>query len=106
MKFFWTRIRGYSICAFRDCLDANGLREINTNGHHFTWSNRKTERYMEEKLDRYVSNEAWRSLFPMANVENITWDGSDHNPIMLSLRGGFEENRRDRRVDFRPFRSR
>lgn len=93
-----------SMSAFRDCLDANGLRDMDTTGNHFTWSNKRTEGYIEEKLDRCVCNEAWNSMFPSAIVENITWDGSDHDPIMLWLRGDAEDSRRDRLEDLRPFR--
>lgn len=67
-----------NMCAFCDCLDANRLRDIASSGHDFTWSNRRAEGYVEEKLDRCVSTEVWRELFPSAAVENIVWDGSDH----------------------------
>lgn len=101
--------RGGSACdfnsmyAFRDCLDANGFRNIDSSGHEFTWSNRRTEGYIEEKLDRYVATEEWRDMFPTAAVENIVWDGSDHYPIMLTLRGASEDFRRRNMEDTRLF---
>lgn len=94
-----------NMCAFRDCLDVNGLRNMGSSGHAFTWSNRRTEGHIEEKLDRCVSTEEWCDLFQMAVVENIVWDGSDHYPIMLLLRGANEEGiRRNRTEDNRLFR--
>lgn len=84
---FSSEKRGGNVCdsnnmaAFHDCLDKNGLKDIDSLGHPFTWNNRRTEGYIEEKLDRCVSNDTWGSLFPGAFVDIITWDGSDHSPL-------------------------
>lgn len=79
-----------NICAFRDCLDAHGLSEVDGTGNSFTWRNNRVIGFIEENLDRFVANDEWRALFPMASAENITWDGSDHIPIMVHFRG-FDE---------------
>lgn len=44
-----------NICAFRDCLDKNGLRDLDTVGHQFTWRNNRTDGFIEERLDRVVA---------------------------------------------------
>ncbi|CAO2825064.1 unnamed protein product [Amaranthus hypochondriacus] len=92
------------MCAFRDCLDINNLREIGSFGHPFTWSNKRIDGFIEEKLDRCVANQAWWTLFPLASVENLVWDGSDHYPIILHLRDAWCENLGRRMDDNRIFR--
>lgn len=56
---------------FRDCLDFNGLRELDSKGSKYTWSNKCTEGLIEEKLDRFVVNSSWRASFPNVSVENL-----------------------------------
>lgn len=57
-----------SLYSFRNCLDRNGLVDLGANGHHFTWSNKRTEGFIEERLDRFVATQSWKSLFPSAYV--------------------------------------
>lgn len=59
------------ICAFRDCLDTNGLREVEFTSHPYTWSNRRLEGLIEEKLDRCIANDDWFTFFPAASAENV-----------------------------------
>lgn len=89
---------------FRDCLDNNGLADLGSMGHPFTWSDKRTSGFIEERLDRFVATERWRNLFTMATVENITWDSSDHCPIALHLGGLEEDGSNDRRHRDRLFR--
>lgn len=93
-----------NICAFRNCLDLNDLREIESVGNQFTWRNNRVEGFIEEKLDRVVGNLAWRSHFTLAIADNISWDGSDHCPIVLHLRGFSDDVDVDVREDTRIFR--
>lgn len=46
----------------------------------------------------------WQTRFPMVAAENITWDGSDHIPIILYLCGNMEDERQNFREANRPFR--
>lgn len=71
LAIFWME----DICAFCDCLYHNGLREVESYGHPFTWCNNRMNGFIEEKLDRVVVNSVWCSLFPNASVENLVWDG-------------------------------
>lgn len=92
-----------NVRAFRNCLDANGFRELDSWGHQFTWNNKRKDGFIEEKLDRFVANSAWWSLFPEANVENLVWDGSDHLPIILRAMGDTEDDRASKREGSTPF---
>lgn len=92
------------LCAFRGCLDKNDMRDIDSVGYPFTWSNKRLDGFIEEKIDRYVANSGWWELFPWARVENLIWDGSDHYPIFLSLKEHKEDDRRSLREDDKLFR--
>lgn len=45
-----------NLCAFRDCLHTNDLRDIVASGHPYTWRNNRQEGFIEERLDRFVAN--------------------------------------------------
>lgn len=93
-----------NLSAFRACLDVNGLRDVDLMGYPFTWSNKRIDGLIEEKLDRFVATEEWCNLFPMASAENITWDGSDHSPIIIFPKGKQEEWRHRGREEGNLFR--
>lgn len=93
-----------NICAFRDCLALNGLREIESSGLLFTWNNRRSDGFIEEKLDRCVANERWYVSFPLARVENVTWDGSDHCPMVLFFKNDEGDRSRLDREENKLFR--
>lgn len=38
-----------------------------------------------ERLDHFLCNLEWASLFPMAEVINFDFYGSDHMPILIKL---------------------
>ncbi|KAL9681463.1 hypothetical protein QQ045_013248 [Rhodiola kirilowii] len=70
---------------FKSCLEDYGLTDLRYEGDMFTYSNRRLgEREVKARLDRVVANQAWRSLFPQANVRHIFANSSDHLPILLS----------------------
>ena len=67
-------------------------------GLKFTWSNyQEGVTLIRERLDRGVTNRAWRSAFPDAEVRLDASACSDHAPLLLSLmrpRGGGRKNAR------------
>lgn len=69
--------------AFRECLESNGLEDLGAEGYKFTWSNKRSNGFIEERLHRCVATSKWRSSFDDAMVENVIWDGSDHFPLVL-----------------------
>lgn len=93
-----------NLSAFRDCLDRNSLRDLGAAGHPFTWCNNRMEGLIEERLDRFVATENWRTLFPLAFVENTIWDGSDHYPIILYPKGMVENGKQNFRDEGKMFR--
>lgn len=73
-------------------------------GCSFTWKNNRVEGFIEEKLDRVVANDEWFSLFPSAFYENLSWDGSDHIPIVLFFHDHSGEDKNKSREGSNMFR--
>ncbi|XP_074373836.1 uncharacterized protein LOC141714203 [Apium graveolens] len=52
----------------------------------FTWERcRGTDAWVQERLDRGLANQDWKSLFPDAVVKVIEVSTSDHLPLFLDL---------------------
>lgn len=67
---------------FRNAMDDCGLQDLDFEGDMFTWSNRQGwENQINERLDRFVSNEAFLQSFPNVSVVHLNWAQSDHRPI-------------------------
>ncbi|KAB5545180.1 hypothetical protein DKX38_013292 [Salix brachista] len=72
--------------AFVDWIDRNHLIDLGFSGSKFTWCNkRNAEGIIWKRIDRGLSNSAWRLLFPEAHLSHLTRINSDHCPIMIRL---------------------
>jgi exonuclease III len=62
---------------FNELIDSLDLREIEMSGRKFTWANsRKIPTY--ERLDRVLVSTEWEQNFPLATVEALSREISDH----------------------------
>ena len=66
--------------AFQNAIDDFELRDMGFLGDKFTWNQGR----IRERLDRGLVNEAWANLFPMAALENLQYNHSDHRPLLVS----------------------
>lgn len=74
---------------FKDCLDACNMMDLGFSGPRFTWSNRRGFRNLiQERLDRFLANPGWCTLYPNAKVSHLTRVHSDHCPILLDFEPG------------------
>ena len=74
------------ISNFRKAITDCGLKDLGFVGHPFTWEKwRGTDRWVEERLDRALANEAWCRRFGQARLSHISRIVSDHNPILLEI---------------------
>ncbi|GMI73926.1 hypothetical protein HRI_001061900 [Hibiscus trionum] len=74
-----------SMQAFREVLLDCGLDDMGYEGTWYTWEKgRVPATNIRERLDRGVSNLAWRNLFPNSSVSRLTHSISDHCPILIS----------------------
>ena len=47
-----------SISGFRDAVDFCSLKDLGCSDYSFTWSNKRGEEFIEERLDRALANDA------------------------------------------------
>ncbi|KAF7833960.1 reverse transcriptase [Senna tora] len=70
---------------FQNCLDYCGLTDLGYTGPKFTWCNKRPNgSIVLERLDRFLGNAKWISLFPNSLVSHLPKVKSDHNPILLN----------------------
>jgi exonuclease III len=68
---------------FNAVIDSLDLRELEMSGRKFTWANsRRVPTY--ERLDRVLVSTEWEQNFPLATVEALNREISDHTPLLLS----------------------
>ncbi|KAJ6418599.1 hypothetical protein OIU84_001878 [Salix udensis] len=80
--------------AFVDWIGRNQLIDLGFSGSKFTWCNkRNVEGIIWKRIDRGLSNIAWRLMFPEAHLSHLPRINSDHCPIMLCLDSNYSVNR-------------
>ncbi|XP_058725546.1 uncharacterized protein LOC131596825 [Vicia villosa] len=73
---------------FRDNMDKCKLNDLGSSGPKFTWRGGIYHggQRIYERLDRAISNEEWKLLFPDSYTKVLTRVSfSDHRPIMIAL---------------------
>ncbi|KAJ6328334.1 hypothetical protein OIU77_010094 [Salix suchowensis] len=86
--------------AFVDWIDRNRLIDLGFSGSKFTWCNKKNvEGIIWKRIDRGLSNIAWRLMFLEAHLSHLPEINSITAPIMLCLDSNHSVNR-----DCIPFR--
>ncbi|KAI5324319.1 hypothetical protein L3X38_033392 [Prunus dulcis] len=71
---------------FINWIDRNQLIDLGFSRAKFTWCNkRNADAIIWKRLDRGLSNIAWRLLFPEAYLSHLPRVNSDHCPIMVRL---------------------
>lgn len=70
---------------FREALEVCGLSDLGFSRDMFTWRNNShtSDRYIHERLDRAVADEAWCARFPHFSVRNGDPRHSDHRPVIV-----------------------
>lgn len=69
---------------FQNCINSCGLSDLGFTGPKFTWINKRSEGGLVlERLDRFLGNGGWISLFPDSTNYHLPRLKSDHNPILL-----------------------
>ena len=67
---------------FNAIIECIGLKELEMSGRQYTWANRR-ETQTFEKLDRILVTVEWEQKFPLATVQALTREESDHTPLFL-----------------------
>ena len=66
--------------AFQNAIDDCERRDMGFLGDKFTWHRGR----IRERIDRGLVNEAWDNVFPMAALENLQYNHSDHRPLLVN----------------------
>lgn len=72
---------------FREALESANLMDLGFKGYPYTWNNRRPgAANTKQRIDRVVSNVAWRDKFPLSTVTHLSSHASDHIPIILQTK--------------------
>ena len=63
-----------SIIGFRDVIEYCWVKDLVFSGYMYTWSNKKGEIFVDERLDKALANDAGMDLFPSFAVHNVVWE--------------------------------
>ncbi|XP_021715423.1 uncharacterized protein LOC110683373 [Chenopodium quinoa] len=71
--------------AFRGAIDSCAMKDLCYRGCTFTWERGNSmSTFVRERLDRFLADEGWCSLFPDCEVRHLSILKPDHAPIILS----------------------
>ncbi|XP_021775080.1 uncharacterized protein LOC110738941 [Chenopodium quinoa] len=71
--------------SFREAIDRCALRDLGFKGSIFTWERGNSmSTFVRERLDRFLADESWCSMFSNHEVRNLPILKLDHAPILLT----------------------
>ncbi|KAE8732175.1 hypothetical protein F3Y22_tig00002237pilonHSYRG00644 [Hibiscus syriacus] len=71
---------------FQICLQDANMWEIQPKAGWYTWaSGTQAHTFVQERIDRYVTNNDWRLMFSGCSVSTIPTASSDHSVLLLSM---------------------
>lgn len=72
------------ISRFKEAVANCGLVDLGLGGYQFTWERgRRTDNWVEDKLDRVMASSGWVAAFKDFWVRNLIMSSSNHSPIFL-----------------------
>ena len=77
---------------FNAIIDSLDLRELDLSNRKYTWA-KSRDTPIFERLDRILVSTEWESKFPLATVQALTREISDHTPLLLDTGNGTHGNK-------------
>lgn len=71
-----------SFTAFRSFLSACDLFDLKHSGNFLSWRGVRHTHLIHCRLDRAIANSAWSDLFPNGRSHYLSFEGSDHRPVL------------------------
>lgn len=82
----WCRQPRKLLDGFTDAINDCQLIDLGFTGSMFTWERSPgTRRWVQDRLDRGLANNLWKSMFPRAEFTVMDVTTSDHLPLSLQL---------------------
>ncbi|WZY83148.1 hypothetical protein YC2023_029532 [Brassica napus] len=90
-----------SFLSFRNFVSQYDLWDLQFSGNSLSWRGTRYTHFIQSRLDRAMANVEWMEMFPAARSENLSFEGSDHRPIVTH----FDQNLKKKKGSFRYDRS-
>lgn len=74
-----------SFCDFRSFLNGNDLYDLQHTGNSLSWRGTRHTHIVLCRLDRVLINCAWAERYPASYCEYLSFEGSDHRPVITRL---------------------
>lgn len=74
-----------SFVAFRSFVTQAGLWDLQHTGNHLSWRGTQYNHFIQSRLDRAMGNCKWSESFPASYCEYLSFEGSDHRPLLTRL---------------------
>lgn len=85
-KFGGRSFESNSHCYLDNFMDITGSIDLGFQGNVFTWRNNRVGLgHIRQRLDRALSNDSWKFMYPNLTVTHLPKSNSDHNPTLLNL---------------------
>lgn len=95
-----------SFVAFRSFVTQAGLWDLQHTGESLSWRGTRYNHFIQSRFDRALVNCRWSEIFPASYCEYLSFEGSDHRPLMTYLdnkqRKSHNLFRYDRRLTSQP----
>ena len=95
-----------SFVSFRNFVAQNVLWDLQFSGNSLSCRGTRYSHFIQSRLDRAMANLDWMEMFPAARSEYLSFEGSDHKPILvhfdLNLKKKKGVFRYDRRLSDKP----